>query len=68
MSDWHSDDDYDPLYHHVFVSGLTFITETPKAYQVEYKGRVLWVPKSICKEVEGSTAYIHRDTWYRILH
>jgi len=50
----------DSTYYHTYVE-FEFLQETPKAYLLCIKGLTIWVPKKLCKEFTGTSAYIYTD-------
>ena len=50
----------DSNYYHTFVE-FELRMETLKAYLIHIKNVDVWVPKKLCKEFTGTSAYIYTD-------
>ena len=50
----------DSNYYHTFVE-FELRMETSKAYLIHIKNIDVWIPKKLCKEFTGVSAYIHTD-------
>ena len=50
----------DPNYYHTFVE-FELRMETSKAYLIHIKNIDVWIPKKLCREFTGVSAYIHTD-------
>ena len=50
----------DTNYYHTFVN-FELWGETPKAYLLHIKNVDVWIPKKLCREFTGTSAYIHTD-------
>jgi len=50
----------DSNYYHTFVE-FELRMETLKAYLIHIKNVDVWVPKKLCKEFRGTSAYIYTD-------
>jgi len=50
----------DTNYYHTFVN-FELRGETPKAYLLHIKNVDVWIPKKLCREFTGTSAYIHTD-------
>jgi len=56
----------DPNYYHTFVEFEVRI-ETFKAYLLHIKNVDVWIPKKLCREFTGTSAYIHTDIFEKNL-
>ena len=51
----------DSNYYHTFVEFPPIRGETPKSYLIHINNVDVWIPKKICKEFTGISAYIHTE-------
>jgi len=47
-------------YFHTFVE-FELLKQTPKAYLIDINNVSVWIPKKLCKEFTGVSAYIHTE-------
>ena len=50
----------DSYHYHTYVE-FNLVTETLKAYLLDISGTSVWIPKKLCKDFTGSSAYIHEE-------
>ena len=54
----------DPLFYHRLVSFICLLDRTDKAIHIQYtKDLSIWVPLSICREIEATSMYVHAATF-----
>ena len=51
---------YNPYYYHTFTK-FKLRRQTLKAYLIDIGDLSIWIPKSLCKEFNNFSAYIHTD-------
>lgn len=56
----------DPLKYHSEIN-YCLEAETEKAYLIHYDGMEVWVPKSICREIEDTSMYVHTDIFKKCI-
>ena len=58
-----------PLFYHTKLRNVILMKESEKAFNLFYEERYLWIPKSICKNMdwELGEVHVHRDTFFKIL-
>lgn len=54
---------YDPLFYHKMVTFRKMTNTTEKAVELELAdGKLIWVPRSVCREWSEGAVYIHKAT------
>lgn len=58
--------DIDPLYYHIKIKAF-IQQETERAFKIRYEDDEIWIPKSICRNIEFGSMYVHEEIFEQCL-